>query len=390
MLRSAIQIAFLALTLTGVFVFGANCEKWCPFGGVESLYTYVNEGALTCSLAVSNFYILGAVLLMTLLVGRAFCGYACPLGTIGRLCGMAGKRVQKTLITIPQPWDTVLSMLKYIIAVVILYLTWTTGELIFRAVDPCYALLSRHGEDITVWAYIVSGILIVASFFISLPFCRWLCPLAAILNLPAIFSRFRIVRNEGTCIRCGKCAQNCPMAIPVDRSIGESIERCLACTECVCICPQNTGEVKTLQSSFSQRTVIAVLLICLLSAVLVYAMFPLASFTKVRGDRPEQTESVTLKVDHLTCRGTANRLWFYLDRDDLYALPGYVFVEVWADPKTGTVRITFDPALVSRDDLCRAITEPYINFADATSPGQIMFSPFVIHGYNPMEEGNEN
>jgi ferredoxin len=180
------------------------------------------------------------------------------------------------------------------------------------------------------------------------------------------------------------------MAIPVHLGVGESIERCLACTECVGICPQNSGDTKMLRSSLSQQTVVAVVLFCLLSAVLVYAMFPLASFTKVRGDRPEQTESVTLKIDNLTCRGTANRLWFYLDRDDLYALSGYLFAEVWADPKTGTVRITFDPLEVSRDDVCRAITEPYINFADVVSAGQIMYSPFVVHGYDPMGDDGGN
>jgi ferredoxin len=174
------------------------------------------------------------------------------------------------------------------------------------------------------------------------------------------------------------------MAIPIDKSTGESVERCLACTECVGICPQNSGEVKTLRNSFSQGMVVVIVSVCLIFSVLTYIMFPLASFTKVRGDRPSHVESVTLRIDNLTCRGTANRLWFYLDRDDLYALPGYLSIEVWADPTTGTVRVTFDPEQVSRDDLCRAITEPYINFADADSPGQIMLSPFVVHGYDPM------
>ena len=172
MLRFVVQLAFLTLTLFGVFVLGANCEKWCPFGGVESLYTYIHEGALTCSLGVSNFYILGGVLLTTFLVGRGFCGYVCPLGTIGRLCGMAGKSVRKRPIDVPRKWDAALSTLKYGVAIVILFLTWKTGELVFRAVGPCYALLSRHGEDITIWAYVISGVLIVASLFVSLPFCR--------------------------------------------------------------------------------------------------------------------------------------------------------------------------------------------------------------------------
>jgi len=38
---------------------------------------------------------------------------------------------------------------------------------------------------------------------------------------------------------------------------------------------------------------------------ITYAMFPIASFTKVRGERPEHVESALLKVENLTGRGTA-------------------------------------------------------------------------------------
>jgi hypothetical protein len=41
----------------------------------------------------------------------------------------------------------------------------------------------------------------------------------------------------------------------------------------------------------------------------------------------------------------------------MYALSGYLFVEVGADPKTGNRACNFDPSQVSRDDVCRAITE---------------------------------
>jgi len=298
---------------------------------------------------------------------------------------MVGKCVQKAPITVPRQWDAALSTLKYVIAIVILALTWKTGELVFQAVDPCYALLSRHGEDITIWAYIISGTIVVASLFISLPFCRWLCPLAAILNIPAAVSLFRIKRNEETCIQCGKCSKNCPMAIPVDQNKSGIVVRCLACTECVGICPQNSSSTtKTLQSTFSSGAVVAILLFCLNFSILAYLIFPFASFTKVRGDKPQQIESVTLKIDNLTCRGTATRLWFYLDRDDLYTLPGYLFIEVWTDSTLGTVRVTFDPTQVSHNDICRAITEPYINFADVDTSGQIMFSPFSVQGYDPI------
>ena len=66
--RRIVQVAFLALTLAGVFVFGGHAERWCPLGGIEALYGYTTAGNLICSLGVSNFYILGGVLVMTLLL----------------------------------------------------------------------------------------------------------------------------------------------------------------------------------------------------------------------------------------------------------------------------------------------------------------------------------
>ena len=53
-----------------------------------------------------------------------------------------------------------LSVLKYGVLAIVLVLTYRAGELIFRGFDPCYALLSRHGEDITFWAYVASGAIV--------------------------------------------------------------------------------------------------------------------------------------------------------------------------------------------------------------------------------------
>ena len=48
----------------------------------------------------------------------------------------------------PRAVDAVLSSLKYLVLALLLFLTWRTGEFVFRGYDPCYALISRHGEDI--------------------------------------------------------------------------------------------------------------------------------------------------------------------------------------------------------------------------------------------------
>ncbi|MBM3318628.1 MAG: 4Fe-4S binding protein, partial [Candidatus Eisenbacteria bacterium] len=80
--RTILQAGFLAVVIVGVFLLRGHAEGFCPFGGVEGLYTWLREGAMPCSLGMSNFYILGALLAVTLVVRRAFCGFACPIGAI--------------------------------------------------------------------------------------------------------------------------------------------------------------------------------------------------------------------------------------------------------------------------------------------------------------------
>ena len=53
-LRTLVQAGFVALTVWAVFFVGANAERWCPFGGVEAIWTYASEGNLVCSLGVGQ------------------------------------------------------------------------------------------------------------------------------------------------------------------------------------------------------------------------------------------------------------------------------------------------------------------------------------------------
>ena len=384
--RRLVQFAFLALTLGGVFLFGANAERWCPFGGVEALWTYYHEGNMVCSLGTSNFYILGGVLLGTLLLRRAFCGYMCPIGTISEWLGLVGRRLRIRPIRVPAALDRVLAMLKYAVLAIILYATWRTGELLFRGFDPCYALISRHGEDISHWAYIVAGTIAVASLAIVVPFCRWFCPLAAVLNVFSRFGLTRIKRDEASCGDCGACARACPMAIPVDRVTQVTAARCTSCMSCVDACPSGKsslhwGPPARLGHRWSQAALIAVLLGCTTGAVAAAVLFPMPSFVKTNAvAAPAETATARLKVADLTCRGRANLLFWFIERDDLYALPGYVKLEAWPGPGTADVHVTYDPAKTNEQAVKQAITEPYF---DLLQEGW-RESPFAIEGYDPL------
>ena len=391
--RRIVQGGFLGLTLVGVFVLRENAEMWCPFGGVEALYTYVTLGQMTCSLGTSNFFILAGVLLTALLARRAFCGYMCPIGTISKWLHAFGRRLRIPALGVSGPADRILALLKYLVLAVILFFTWRYGELLFRGYDPCYALISRHGTDITVWAYVVSGAIVICSLLIVIPFCRWLCPLAAVLHPFSRFALTRIKRDAEACTNCRQCAKACPMVIPVDQLTQVTSARCISCMSCVDACPQKRSEavywgpINLLGRRWPGALLVASLLVCTTVAVGASYMFPLPSYVKSRRESlPERTATVRLKVDNVTCRGRANLLFWYLDRDDMDQIPGWFKLAVWPGPGLRDVHVSYDADQTDDESIKRAITEWYYDVLQ----DRWRESPFVIEGYDPLGLGLED
>ena len=289
-------------------------------------------------------------------------------------------------VTVPPQADRVLSMLKYVVLAVILYFTYRTSELVFRGYDPCYALLSRHGEDITIWAYVIAGVLIVASVVLMLPFCRWLCPLAAVLNPFSRFGVTRIRRDVDACVECGECTVACPMAIPVDRLTEVRAARCTSCMSCIQECPGGAegalswGPAGRKRRHWPQGVLVALLLACTAGAVAANFALPLPSYVKTRGELSAATATVELRVAGLGCRGNASLLMYFLERDDLYELPGYLKLEAWPGPGAARTRITYDPTECDEDAIKEAITEPYHDQLEQ----RWRYSPFEIEGYDQL------
>ena len=389
--RRIVQAAFLSMVLFGVFAVRGNAERWCPFGGVEAIYTYWTEGDLVCSLGVTNFYALAGLLVSVLLLRRAFCGYLCPIGTIGEWLGKLPRAWRSKPLSVPQTWDRVLSMLKYAVLGVVLYATWRAGELLFRGYDPCYALLSRHGEDITVWAYVISGAIVVGSVVVTVPFCRWLCPLAAVMNPFSRAGLGRVKREGDACGDCGACSAACPMAIPVDKLSEVTAARCTSCLECVAACPRDGQGALAWRWPWAARrgrpqvAILALLSVVLIAVVTTAWAFPIASFVKEHraAQRPEKTAVVELRIRGVTCRGTANLLTYFLFRDDVSEVPGYLKVEAWPAEGYARVRITCDPRKTDAEAIRAAIIEPYFDRFQRLE----RFSPFEIHGYAPWGAG---
>jgi ferredoxin len=387
--RRLVQIAFLLVTLVAVFGFGANAEAWCPFGGVEAAYEYITAGTALCSLGVSNFYILASVLLLTLLLRRVFCGYMCPIGSISELLYDAAKRLGFKPKDVTGTPDRLLSLLKYPVLLYILYISWKAAELLFRGFDPVYALISRHGKDITMWSYVVLGAIVLGSLFVRIPFCRWLCPMAAVMNPISRFGLFRIERHDESCTACGLCDKVCPVAIPVSEVEVVNHARCYSCMECLEACPPKAqgsltfgpklGREPGARPRLSQAWVVLIIVGLVSAAAAADHLWPLPSFVKERGTAPAATASLELGVSGVTCRGSSTGLWNFIQRDDEFALPGYLRLETWPGGEFARVRVVFDPSQADDDTVRQAIVTPVF-----TDEGDWFVPDYTIEGYDPL------
>jgi polyferredoxin len=72
--------------------------------------------------------------------------------------------------------------------------------------------------------------------------CRFACPMAAILGLIQKFGRFRITVKKDMCISCGNCSTYCEMGIDVRQyaMANQSFKRaaCVGCGMCAHMCPR--------------------------------------------------------------------------------------------------------------------------------------------------------
>jgi len=99
------------------------------------------------------------------------------------------------------------------------------------------------------WGYVwfvdllFAGILGVAFYFhlSGRVWCRFACPLAALMHIYARFGKFRIFADKKKCISCNVCTSVCHQGIDIMNfaNKGEPMQdpECVRCSACVQQCP---------------------------------------------------------------------------------------------------------------------------------------------------------
>jgi Pyruvate/2-oxoacid:ferredoxin oxidoreductase delta subunit len=228
----------------------ATPEALCPFGGLETAIRLVAGTGYVPHVHASNVVLAVGVLLLAILARNAFCGWICPLGFLQDVVAGTSRLLQRRVRPVRRGvrWlrehgrplaalDRPLRLLKYLV------LAWAVGGaaiwgvMVFRDVDPWFALLELFRLSV-VPAFAILAIILVAAFFVDRPWCRYACPLGAAAGLVGALSPVRIERSADACIACGICTRACPMGLPVATATRITSPDCNGCLECVGACPR--------------------------------------------------------------------------------------------------------------------------------------------------------
>ncbi len=247
-------------------------DGFLPISSLMNVYQYLSTGVIH-PYHPAGFFIFLTIIILSLVIGKSFCGWLCPVGFLSEYTGKLGAWVIQRKIRIPAWLDYPLRSVKYLMLgylfYVIIWVMKTSG--VWAFLDTPYNLMADvkmyyFFAELSRTGLIVLILLWVLSFFIRNFWCRYLCPYGAFLGWTSLLSVVRIRRKKETCIDCGLCARVCPSFIKVDKVKTVFSDECIGCMQCVDACPvKNTLELQVGRRAIPKRLVAAAIVILFLA-----------------------------------------------------------------------------------------------------------------------------
>jgi hypothetical protein len=237
-LYQALRIGFLLFTLVWIgWIAGAQLSVINVFAWLAAL---INGNGLAVLLADPLLCVLLAFVVVSFVIwGRGvFCGWLCPFGALQELLAKLGR-----VVSLPQ-WSPsyrahrMLWPLKYVslavLAVAALHGLQTMA--VAAEIEPFKTVISLRMDR--AWPFVVYAlVLLAAGLFVERAFCRFLCPLGAVMAIGGRLRRFTpfrftpLKRRSECGSPCQLCARRCPIQA-IEPSGAINMDECFYCLDC--------------------------------------------------------------------------------------------------------------------------------------------------------------
>jgi NapH/MauN family ferredoxin-type protein len=220
-----------------------SVDALCPFGALETMWTWVTTGGFVSKIHPSNIAVGVGLLAAVLIAGNAFCGWICPFGAIQDALHWLKRKLRVPTVTVPPRVDRVLRYGRFVVLGVVIVASATTLKLWFADYDPYVTLFGLswvfEPDLATMWPALAILVAVLGvSMLVERAFCRYLCPLGGALSILGRFSILRIRRSASACTDCNLCNKPCPVGIDVAKAAPVVSADCIGCLDCVATCPK--------------------------------------------------------------------------------------------------------------------------------------------------------
>jgi len=253
------------------------------FQFVPSLLKFAIAGVATAT----GFIV---VIVLTVLTGRTYCSFLCPLGImqdiISRIGGGFKRRFRKYgykkpytilryfilaltvgimllggvyVLSILDPYSTFGRFMTYFGKPVVLFLNNQIAALLGKF--DIYAVYKVDIKLFEIAVYAVPAAFLMLIGFLAFRFgrlyCNTVCPVGSFLGLMSKVSIFRIRFDNAQCTRCGRCAMSCKSSCIDFLNKHVDITRCVNCFNCIDSCSENAisyGLVRLKKGTMPEET----------------------------------------------------------------------------------------------------------------------------------------
>lgn len=174
--------------------------------------------------------------------GKGFyCGWICSCGALAETLGDTHRHKMPH----GPGWNRLNLAGQGILAIAVIMLILRVVSWAWPGADPIDAVFDPWLKTPYKWIVDVflAGIVGYGVYFwySGRAWCRFFCPLAALMHVYARFSRFAIVPEKKKCISCTQCTTVCHMGIDVmsfaNKGLPMQDPECVRCSACVHVCP---------------------------------------------------------------------------------------------------------------------------------------------------------
>jgi len=218
-------------------------EAFLPIAALLSLRHLFTTGQVH-PVHPAGLVILVLVLGLGLLAKKAFCSWACPIGTLSETLAGLSRRLFRRKLRLPRPLDLPLRSLKYLLLAFFVYAVFfqmgpgAVADFLDSPYNRVADVKMLHFfERLSPFALGVLVGLALLSVVVPYFWCRYLCPYGALLGALSLLSPLKVTRHAPSCIDCNLCTRACPSHLPVARIARVSSDECFGCLSCVAACP---------------------------------------------------------------------------------------------------------------------------------------------------------